>query len=141
MCHVLILLPSTCPEPCGTPVYRLDAALGLDRSNSSSDIRRHSVFTKEQMGGNILAVLDRLIGKCNVHSFLTVGLLSWDRRAGQWEAGCRVGHQKGLELHDVHIEGTIKHRELEDMIWLMNLSVSQVLSVQAAVTDAINGLS
>lgn len=74
-----VFLPSTCPEPCGTPAYRLDAALGLDSSSSSSDIQRHSVFTREQMAGNELPTLDRLIGLCSVHSFLTVGLLSWDR--------------------------------------------------------------
>ncbi|KPP70715.1 hypothetical protein Z043_110433, partial [Scleropages formosus] len=108
-------------EASGTPVYKLNTPLGLDRCNGHIDIFGNHISTVQQAAGHVLAMaritLDHLIGwlKAGIgnvshRQLLVVGLLSRDHWGigGQGEVDTGVRHQVGLELRQVHIQGSIE---------------------------------
>merc|ERR1719334_2655992 len=115
------LVVDTHLESSWTPVNKLDAPLGLDGGNGSVDILGYNISPVEQAACHVLAMagitLDHLVGGLETsigdlgnRQLLMVGLLRRDDWCIglQWKVDTWVGHQVGLELCQVNIEGTIK---------------------------------
>ena len=75
-----------------------------------------------------------------------VGLLSRDDRCigGQWEVDTGIGHQVGLELCQVHIQGTIKAERGSDgrhnlANQTVEVGVGGALNVQVTAADIVDG--
>ena len=76
-----------------------------------------------------------------------VGFLSRDDRGvcGQREVDTGIGHQVGLELCKIHIQGTIKPQESSDgghnlTYQLIQVGICWALNVEISRTDVIDGL-
>merc|ERR1719476_908455 len=108
-------------EASGTPVNKLDASLGLDGGDGSVDVLRDHIAPVEHAAGHVLAMtrvaLHHLVGglKAGVGDLrhaelLVVSLLGRDDGSvgDQGEVDPGVGHQVGLELSEIHIEGSVK---------------------------------
>ena len=115
------LVADTDLETGGAPVDKLDGALGLELGNGIVGALGDDITTVEQAGGHVLSVarvaLDHLVvgleaGIGDFHN--GVGLVGGlcggdDRRVGnEREVDTRVGHQVGLELVQVNVQGTIE---------------------------------
>ncbi|TRY55671.1 hypothetical protein DNTS_016518 [Danionella cerebrum] len=92
-------------ETSGTPVHKLDASLGLDCGDGGVDIFGNHISTVEKTAGHVLTMarvaLHHLIGR------LKAGIDHWGV-GGQREVDSRVGHQVGLKLCQIYIQGSIK---------------------------------
>ena len=108
-------------EASGAPVDELDAALGFDGSDCSVNIFGDDVTTEQQTAGHVLAVtgvalhhlvggLEAGVGDLSHCQLLVVGLLGGDDWSvgGEREVDAWVGHQVGLELGQIHVEGAVK---------------------------------
>merc|ERR1711936_1289493 len=108
-------------EPSGTPVNKLDAPLGLDGGDGGIDILGDHVTPVEETAGHVLSMtrialhhlvggLEAGIGDLPNGELLVVGLLSRDDGSvgDQREVDPGVGHQVGLELSKVHVEGSVE---------------------------------
>ena len=108
-------------ETSWAPVHKLDGPLGLDGGDGSIDILGHHITSVQHAAGHVLAVtwvtfhhlvgwLKASIGDLSHRQLLMVGLLSRDDWGigGQREMDTWVGHQVGLELCQIHIQGTIE---------------------------------
>ena len=108
-------------ESSGTPVDKLDGSLGLDGGDGSVDILGHNISSVQHAAGHVLAVsgvtfhhlvgwLIACVGDLSNRQLLMVGLLSRDDRGvgSQGEVDSWVGHQVGLELSEIDVEGTIE---------------------------------
>merc|ERR1711885_12352 len=108
-------------ESSRTPVNKLDAPLGLDGGNGSVHVLGHHVSSVEEAAGHVLAVtrvaLDHLVGWLETgvgdlrdSELLMVGLLGRDDGSigDQGEVDPGVGHQVGLELSQVHVQGSVE---------------------------------
>merc|ERR1711899_250468 len=115
------LVVDTHLEACGTPVDELDGPLRLDRGNGRVDVLGDEISTVEHATGHILAVpgvaLHHLVGWLEARvrdlshgELLVVRFLCRDDRSirDKREMDPWVGHQVGLELSQVHIEGSIE---------------------------------
>ena len=76
-----------------------------------------------------------------------VGFLSRDDRGvcGQREVDTGIGHQVGLELCKIHIQGTIKPQESSDgghnlTYQPVQVSIYQALNIEVSTADVIDGL-
>ena len=145
-------------EASWTPVDKLDGPLGLDGRDGSVDILGDDVTTVEEAAGHVLAVpriaLDHLIGrlKAGVGDFSNRDLLMVSLLIGNdWSVGDKrevdpgIGHQVGLELSEIHIQGTVEAERSSD--WRDNLAnqsvqvrVGWALNVQVPAADVIDGL-
>merc|ERR1712027_261010 len=141
-----------------TPVNKLDAPLGLDGGNGSVHVLGHHVSSVEKAAGHVLAVtrvaLDHLVGRLEAgvgdlrdSELLMVGLLGRDDGCigDQGEVDPGVGHQVGLELSQVHVEGSIEPQggsdgghDLADQP--VEVGVGWPLNVQVAPADVVDGL-
>merc|ERR1719162_969645 len=115
------LVVDTALEAGGAPVDELDGALGLDGGDSSVDILGDDITTVHEAARHVLAVagialghhgggFEGRVGDLGDGELLVVGLLSRDDGGvgGKHEVDTRVGDKVGLELSDVHVEGTIE---------------------------------
>jgi len=145
-------------ESSGTPVNKLDGPLGLDGSDGSIDILGDNVAPVEEATGHVLAMtrvtLDHLVGWLEAgigdlgnRKLLMVGLLRRDDWCigHQWEVDTGVGHQVGLELSQINIEGTIKTKGGSDggdnlANQPVEVGVGGALNVQVPAADVIDGL-
>merc|ERR1739836_255871 len=142
----------------GTPVNKLDAPLGLDGGNGSVHVLGHHVSSVEETAGHVLAVtritLDHLVGwlKASVGDLrdgelLMVGLLGRDDGCigDQGEVDPGVGHQVGLELSQVHVQGSVEPQgggdgghDLADQP--VEVGVGWPLNVQVPPADVVDRL-
>merc|ERR1711893_264654 len=145
-------------ETSWAPVDELDGSLGLDGGDGSIDILGHHVTTVQHAAGHVLAVagvafhhlvgwLKGGVGDLSNRQLLVVGLLSRDDRGigGQGEVDTWVGHQVGLELSKIHVQGTIKSQgggdgadDLADQP--VQVGVGGTLDVQVTTADVVDGL-
>ena len=115
------LVVDTTLESSGAPVHELNGPLCLDGGNGSIDILGHNISTVHETASHVLSVtrialghhtsrLEDRVGDLSNRELLVVGLLGRDdgcvRR--KHEVDTRVGHQVGLELSDIHVQGTIE---------------------------------
>merc|ERR1712032_528508 len=145
-------------EASGTPVHKLDGPLGLDGGDGSVDILGDHVTPVQKAAGHVLAVagvaLHHLVGglKASVGDFsyghlLVVSLLGGDDGGvgNQGEVDPGVGHQIGLELSEIHVEGSIKSQRGGDggdnlANKTIQIGVRGPLDVEVPSADVINGL-
>mmetsp|Transcript_20367 Transcript_20367/g.51604 ORF Transcript_20367/g.51604 Transcript_20367/m.51604 type:complete len:489 (-) Transcript_20367:102-1568(-) len=145
-------------EARGAPVDELDGALGLDGGHSGVHVLGHHITAVHQAARHVLAVagvaldhhgggLEHGVGDLGHGQLLVVRLLSGDdgRVGGQHEVDAGVGHQVGLELGDVHVQGAIKAQgrgqggnDLRDQA--VQVGVGGALNVQGAAADVVDGL-
>ncbi len=145
-------------EASGTPVHKLDGALGLDSGNSSIDILGDNITPVEEAAGHVLAMtgvtLDHLVGRLKAgigdlshRELLMIGLLRRDDRSvgDQREVNPGVWHQVGLELSQIHVQSTIKAKGGSDggdnlANQPVEVGVGGAVDVQVAAADVIDGL-
>merc|ERR1719346_835560 len=152
------LVVDTDLESRGTPVNELDAPLGLDGGNGSVHVLGHHVSSVEETAGHVLAVtrvaLDHLVsgleagvGDLRDSELLMVGLLGRDDGCigDQGEVDPGVGHQVGLELSQIHVQGSVEPQgggdgghDLADQP--VEVGVGWPLNVQVATADVVDGL-
>merc|ERR1739836_77146 len=145
-------------ETSRTPVNKLDAPLSLDGGNGSVHVLGHHVSSVEEAAGHVLSVtgvtLDHLVGWLEAgvsdlrdSELLMVGLLGRDDGCigDQGEVDPRVGHQVGLELSQVHVQGSVEPQgggdgghDLADQP--VEVGVGWPLNVQVAPADVVDGL-
>merc|ERR1712123_98571 len=145
-------------EPCGTPVNKLDRALGLDCGNCRIHILGNNVSTVEHAAGHVLATpgvtLHHLVSRlktgigyfCHRQLFM-VGLLRTDDRCigHQREMDPGVGDQVGLELSQIHVECPIKSERCcygRDNLTnqTVQIGVGRSLNIKIPATDIIDRL-
>ncbi|XP_053659332.1 tubulin alpha-1 chain-like isoform X1 [Anopheles marshallii] len=104
-----------------TPVHELDRALRLDGGDGRIHVLGHHITTVQHAARHVLAVtwvaLDHLVGRLEAsvgdlghRQLLVVRLLGRDDRSvrDQREVDTRVRHQVGLELGQIHVQGTVE---------------------------------
>merc|ERR1711934_1153742 len=114
-------------EASGTPVDKLDAPLGLDGGNGSVHVLGNDVTPVEEAACHVLAMtriaLDHLVGRLKASvgdlgdgELFVVGLLGRDDWCigDQGEVDPGVGHQVGLELSQIHVQGSIESQGSRD---------------------------
>jgi len=152
------LIVDTALESSGAPVDELHGSLGLDGGDGRVDILGDNVSSEHHaashelsvtrialghhVGGLEHGVTDLLHGK-----LLVVGLLSRDDGSvrGKHEMDTRVGHQVGLELGKIHVEGTIETKgssqrgnNLGDQS--VQVGVGRTLDIQRASAHIVKSL-
>merc|ERR1711978_877528 len=152
------LVVDTDLESSRTPVNKLDAPLGLDGGNGSVHVLGHHVSSVEEAAGHVLAMtrvaLDHLVSRLEAGvgdlrdgELLMIGLLGRDDGGigDQGEVDPGVGHQVGLELSQVHVQGSIEPQgggdgghDLADQP--VEVGVGWPLNVQVATADVVDGL-
>ena len=145
-------------EASGAPVHELDGALGLDGGDGGVDVLGDDVTTVQHAAGHVLAVagvtLHHLVGRLEAgvgdlshRQLLVVGLLGGDDGGvgGQGEVDTGVGHQVGLELRQIHVQGAVEAQgggdggdDLADQT--VEVGVGWALNVQVAAADVVDGL-
>jgi len=144
-------------EAGGAPVDKLDGALGLDGGNGSVDVLGDNITAVQHAACHVLAVarvaLDHLVGRLKAHvgdlgngQLLMVGLLGRDDGSvgGKHEMDSGVGHQVGLELSHIDVQGTIESQRgsqrgdnLSDES--VQVGVGRSLNVEVPSADVIDG--
>merc|ERR1719162_438420 len=152
------LVVDTALEAGGAPVDELDGALGLDGGDSSVDILGDDITTVHEAASHVLAVagialghhgggFEGRVGDLGDGELLVVGLLSRDDGGvgGKHEVDTRVGDKVGLELSDVHVEGTIETKggseggdDLSDEA--VQVGVGWALDIEGTAADIVDGL-
>lgn len=115
------LVADTQLEASWAPVDELDRAAGLDGADSGIGVLRHHIATVEQATGHVLALtrvaLDHLVawleaGESDLRDgvlFVRCLLFGDDGGVGgEREVDTREGHQVGLELIEIDIQGAIE---------------------------------
>merc|ERR1712213_134208 len=152
------LVVDTDLESSRTPVNKLDAPLGLDGGNGSVHVLGHHVSSVEEAAGHVLAVtrvtLDHLVSRLEAGvgdlrdgELFMVSLLGRDDGCvgDQGEVDPGVRHQVGLELSQVHVQGSVEPQggsdgghDLADQP--VEVGVGWPLNVQVAPADVVDGL-
>ena len=145
-------------EASGTPVHKLDGPLGLDGGNGSIDILGDHVTPVQKTAGHVLAVagvalhhlvggLEAGVGDLTYAELLVVSLLGGDDWGvgDQGEVDPGVGHQVGLELSEIHVEGSVKPQRGGDggdnlTNQTVEVGVGWSLNVQITAADVVDGL-
>merc|ERR1712123_59592 len=145
-------------EPCGTPVNKLDRALGLDCGNCRIHVLGNNISTVEHAAGHVLATpgvtLHHLVCRlktgigyfCHRKLFMVSLLRTDDRCIGyQREMDPGVGYQVGLELCQIHIECPIESercRNGRDNLTnqTVKVGVCRSLYIKIPTTDVIDCL-
>mmetsp|Transcript_6113 Transcript_6113/g.9345 ORF Transcript_6113/g.9345 Transcript_6113/m.9345 type:complete len:241 (+) Transcript_6113:47-769(+) len=115
------LVVDTAFEASWTPVDKLNGTLGLDGGHSSVDILGNDVSTVHEAASHVLSVsriafghhtsgLKDGVGNLGHRELLVVGLLCGDHGCvrGKHEVDTRVWNQVGLELGNIHVQGSIE---------------------------------
>jgi len=151
------LVVNSALESGGAPVDELDGTLGLDCGDCCVDVLGDNVSSVHEAGGHVLSVsgvalghhgcgLECAVGDLGHGQLLVVGLLCGDdwgiRRQHEVDSG--VGHQVGLELSHVDVQGTIESQgcgqggdDLCDQS--VEVSLGGSLDVQVPSADVVNG--
>jgi len=145
-------------ESGGAPVDELDGTLGLDGGDGSVDILGDDISAVHQAAGHVLSVtgvalghhgggLESGVGDLGHGQLLVVGLLGGDDGSprAQHEVDTGVGHQVGLELSDIDVQGTIEPQrggQGGDGLGQqpVQVGVGGTLNVQVATADIVDGL-
>ncbi|WAR26379.1 hypothetical protein MAR_012083, partial [Mya arenaria] len=145
-------------ESGGTPVDELDGPLGLDGGDGGVDVLGDDVTTVQHAAGHVLAVtgialyhlvggLEAGVGDLGNGELLVVGLLGGDDGGvcGQGEMDTWVGHQVGLELSQIHVEGTVEPEGGSDgghdlTNQPVQVGVCWALNVEVPAADVVDGL-
>ena len=151
------LVVDTDLETSWTPVNELDGSLGLDGGNGGVDVLGNDVTSVQHTTGHVLAMtwvtfyhlvgrLEASVGDLGNGELLVVGLLSGDDRGvcSQREVDTWVGHQVGLELSQINVEGAVKSQRGSDGAdnlgdQPVQVGVGWSLNVQVSSADVING--
>lgn len=152
------LVVDTTLETGRAPVDELDGALGLDGGNSGVDILGDNVSTVHEAACHVLSVaritlghhvsgLEDGAGNLGNGERFVEGLFGGDDRGvrGEHEVDTGVRNQVGLELGDIHVQGTIETKRgsqrtdnLGDQA--IQVSVGGSFNVQVAATDIVQSL-
>ena len=96
---------------------------------------------------HLVGWLKASIGDLCYRKLFMVGFLSRDDRGvcGQREVDAGIGHQVGLELCQIHIQGAIKPQGSSDgghnlTYQPIQVSICRALNVEVSTTDVIDGL-
>jgi len=129
-------------EPSGTPINKLDSALGLNSSYSCINIFRDHIASVHQTTGHVLAVSRVALGhhrgrlKCAIcdlcnWKLLMVCFLRRNHGGVGWkhEVNPGIWYQVSLKLSNIHIESTIKSQRCSQ--WWYHL---KILSYQSQHT-------
>merc|ERR1712128_93320 len=145
-------------EPCGTPVNKLDRALGLDCGNCRIHILGNNIPAVEHAASHVLATpgvaLHHLVSRLKAsigyfchRQLLMVSLLRTDDRCighqGEMDPG--VGDQVGLELSQIHVERPVKSERCcygRDNLTnqTVQIGVGWSLNIKIPATDIIDCL-
>mmetsp|Transcript_27255 Transcript_27255/g.50246 ORF Transcript_27255/g.50246 Transcript_27255/m.50246 type:complete len:459 (+) Transcript_27255:280-1656(+) len=152
------LVVDTALEASRAPVDELNGTLGLDGGNRGVDILGDDITTVHQAAGHVLAVtgvaldhhgsgLEGGVGDLSDGELLVVSLLGRDDGSvgGKHEMDTGVGHQVGLELSDIDVEGTIETEggsEGGDNLSneTVQVGVGGTLNVEGTTADIVDGL-
>ena len=152
------MVVDTALEASGAPIDELHSALGLDGGNSGVDILGDDVTAEHHAASHVLTVarialgehvggLEHRVGDLRHGQLLVVGLLSRDDGGirGEHKVNAGVGHQVGLELGKIHVEGTIKTQgsgqgghDLGNQT--VKVGVGGALNVEVATAHIVQGL-
>ena len=145
-------------ESGGTPVDELDGPLGLDGGNGSVDVLGDNISSVQHAAGHVFTVtgvafhhlvgwLEASVGDLGNGELLVVGLLGGDDWGvgGQGEVDTWVGHQVGLELSQIDVEGTVESEGGSDggdnlSNQTVQVGVGGSLDVQVTAADIVDGL-
>ena len=145
-------------EASWTPVDELDGPLGLDGGDGSVDVLGYNISTVQHAAGHVLAMtgvaFHHLVGwletgVCDLcyRQLLMVGLLSRDDWGvgGQGEVDTWVGHQVGLELCQIDVEGAIEPEGggdgADDLSHQpVQVGIGWALNVEVTPADVVDGL-
>jgi len=145
-------------EASWAPVDELDGSLGLDGCNSGVDVLGDNITTVQHTAGHVFSVtritfhhlvgwLEASVGDLGNGELLVVGLLSRDDWGvgGQREMDTWVGHQVGLELSQIDVEGPIEPEgggdggnDLSNQP--VQVGVGGTLDVQVTSADVVDSL-
>lgn len=145
-------------ESGGAPVDELDGALGLDGGDGGIDVLGDDVSAVHQAAGHVLSVarvalghhvvgLEDGVGDLGDGEHLVEGLLARNDGGvgGEHEVDAGVGHQGGLEVVQVDVEGAFEAEtggegggDLGDQS--VEVLVGGALNVQVAAADIVQGL-
>jgi len=151
------LIVDTTLETGWAPVDELDGSLGLDGGNGGVDILWYNITSVHEAACHVLSVswvtlghhgggLEGGVGDLSNRQLLVVGLFGTDHGSvtGKHEVNTRVGHQVGLELSDIDVEGTIETEggrqggdNLSDQS--VQVSVGGSFDVQRSTADIVDG--
>ena len=141
-----------------TPVDELDGPLGLDGSNGGVDILGDNITSVQHTAGHVFTVtwvtfyhlvgwLEASIGNFSNGELFMVSLLCGDNWGvcGKREVDTWVGYQVGLELSQVHIEGTVEPEGGGDggddlTNQSVQVGVGWSLDIQVTSTDIVDSL-
>merc|ERR1712106_1061026 len=145
-------------EPCGTPVNKLDRALGLDCGNCRIHVLGNNISTVEHAAGHVLATpgvaLHHLVSRlktgigyfCHRQLFM-VSLLRTDDWciSHQGKMDPWIGDQVGLELSQIHVECPIKserccYRRDNLTNQTVQIGVGRSFNIKIPATDVIDRL-
>ena len=144
-------------ESSGAPVDELDGSLGFDGGNGGIDILGDHITSVEHGAGHVFTMawvalghhgggFESTVGDFGNGQLFMVSLLSRDDRGvrGQHEVDTGVGHQVGLELSDINVEGTVESQrgsqrrdDLGDQS--VQVGVSGSLDIKLSAADIIDG--
>merc|ERR1711871_1155858 len=145
-------------EASRAPVNELNGTLGLDGGDSGVHVLGDNVATVHEAASHVLAVargalghhgrrLEGGVGDLGDGQLLVVGLLGRDNGGvrGQHEVDAGVGHQVGLELSHIDVEGAVETQrsgqggnDLSDDA--VQVGVGGALDVEGAAADVVDGL-
>merc|ERR1712045_49841 len=152
------LVVDTALEASWAPVDELDGPLGLDGSNGGVDILGDDITTEHEAAGHVLSVtgvalghhgggLEGGVGDLGDGELLVVSLLSGDDWGvgGEHEMDTWVGHEVGLELGHIDVEGTIESEggsEGGDNLGdeSVQVGVGGSLNIEVSSADIVDGL-
>merc|ERR1711981_1095279 len=152
------LVVNTALETSGAPVDELDGSLGLDGGNGGVDVLGDNVTSVHHTAGHVPSVsgvalghhgggLESGVGDLSDGELLVVGLLSGDDGSvgREHEMNTGIGHEVGLELGDIDVEGTVESEggskggdDLGDQS--VEVGVSGSLDVEGSSADIVDGL-
>jgi len=145
-------------ETSGAPVHELYGSLRFDGGDGGVDILGDNVTTVQHAASHVLAVtgiaLDHLVGRLEAsigdfgyRELFMVRLLSGDDRgvSNQREVDSGIRHQVGLELGEIHIQGTIETQRRRDgghdlTDESVQVGVSRTFNVQVPAANVVDGL-
>lgn len=149
------LVVNTALETGGAPIHELDGPLGLDGGHGGIDILGHNISAVHETAGHVLPMtgialghhaggLEDGVGNLGHRELLVVCLLGGDDRSvrREHEVDAGVGHQVGLELGHIHVQGTVETKggskgrdDLSNQA--VEVGVGGALNVEVAAADIV----